>query len=223
MACKSFFTFSFEVLKIICVYVHYRLRGRYSEWWLYLTFSWHFLFFCLCFSLFISANMEYMLNCNHTQNAVCKCKAGYECKDQACKQCSPVQPTIRPMLTRFSTGGMILITVLAISPNLSRPFPPHSTSTVMLLVKDLVHLFFGKGRILNTWESAYDIVKGHLRTNHVILLTSWGQTYSLTEPRWVYMFRQSMLFLGAILINELICEFYTWPCLSEILPPEGQV
>ncbi|KAK5861779.1 hypothetical protein PBY51_017229 [Eleginops maclovinus] len=38
-------------------------------------------------------NMEYSSNCTTTHNAVCRCKAGYRCKDVTCKQCVPTPTT----------------------------------------------------------------------------------------------------------------------------------
>lgn len=37
--------------------------------------------------------MEYLAICNATHNAVCKCKAGYECRTKACVQCLPKPST----------------------------------------------------------------------------------------------------------------------------------
>ncbi|KAM3615071.1 uncharacterized protein V6R79_022878 [Siganus canaliculatus] len=41
-------------------------------------------------------NMEYQSRCNATHNAVCRCKAGYQCSGQPCKECVPV-PTESPL------------------------------------------------------------------------------------------------------------------------------
>nr|XP_046255235.1 CD27 antigen isoform X2 [Scatophagus argus] len=49
-------------------------------------------------------NMEYQSRCNATHDAVCRCKAGYECKNQPCKQCLLIPTTIRPTLAPFSTA-----------------------------------------------------------------------------------------------------------------------
>ncbi|XP_070768609.1 tumor necrosis factor receptor superfamily member 6-like [Enoplosus armatus] len=35
-------------------------------------------------------NMEYESKCDTTHKAVCRCKAGYECRDQPCTQCVPM-------------------------------------------------------------------------------------------------------------------------------------
>lgn len=54
--------------------------------------------------VFYTANMEYMSHCNATHNAVCRCKKGYECKVQPCKQCLPIPPTTRRSPTMVSAG-----------------------------------------------------------------------------------------------------------------------
>ncbi|XP_045901823.1 tumor necrosis factor receptor superfamily member 6 [Micropterus dolomieu] len=38
-------------------------------------------------------NMEFESKCNPAHPAVCRCKAGYKCKDQPCTQCVPMQTT----------------------------------------------------------------------------------------------------------------------------------
>ncbi|XP_028436847.1 tumor necrosis factor receptor superfamily member 6 isoform X1 [Perca flavescens] len=50
-------------------------------------------------------NMEYISHCNVTHNAVCRCKDGYKCKDQSCKQCVPISPfTTKPTLPPSTTA-----------------------------------------------------------------------------------------------------------------------
>ncbi|XP_070823490.1 CD27 antigen-like [Chaetodon trifascialis] len=56
-------------------------------------------------------NMEYKSHCSPTHNAVCKCKAGYECRDQPCSQCVPVSSTTQPTLPP-STTALITPTTL---------------------------------------------------------------------------------------------------------------
>ncbi|KAG7474389.1 hypothetical protein JOB18_007952 [Solea senegalensis] len=49
-------------------------------------------------------NMEYKSHCNATHNAVCRCKAGYKCRDQQCTQCLPIPTTTTlPPSTTAST------------------------------------------------------------------------------------------------------------------------
>ncbi|XP_068426732.1 tumor necrosis factor receptor superfamily member 6-like [Clinocottus analis] len=57
----------------------------------------------------LKPNMEYRLHCNVTHNAVCKCKANYECKDQSCKQCVPIPSTTTKSTLPPSTTGVISI------------------------------------------------------------------------------------------------------------------
>ncbi|XP_035528599.1 tumor necrosis factor receptor superfamily member 6 [Morone saxatilis] len=44
-------------------------------------------------------NMEYMSACNSTHDTVCRCKAGYECREQPCKVCVPIPTTTKPTTT----------------------------------------------------------------------------------------------------------------------------
>ncbi|XP_034466055.1 tumor necrosis factor receptor superfamily member 6 [Hippoglossus hippoglossus] len=43
-------------------------------------------------------NMEYKSRCSFTQNAECRCKTGYNCKDKPCTRCVPT-PTLPPATT----------------------------------------------------------------------------------------------------------------------------
>ncbi|XP_031155481.1 CD27 antigen isoform X2 [Sander lucioperca] len=70
-------------------------------------------------------NMEYISHCNVTHNAVCRCKDGYRCTDQSCKQCVPIpsfttKPTLPPSTTALKSGayhtGIALIVVIKIKP-----------------------------------------------------------------------------------------------------------
>ncbi|KAI3361142.1 hypothetical protein L3Q82_013338 [Scortum barcoo] len=61
-------------------------EGRYTD-----THNVH-LYCELCHSC-NKPNMEYESQCNGTHNAVCRCKAGYRCNDQPCKECVPIPPT----------------------------------------------------------------------------------------------------------------------------------
>ncbi|KAM6995171.1 uncharacterized protein LKV04_007406 [Tautogolabrus adspersus] len=45
------------------------------------------------FDIFFTATLEYKSRCNSTHNAVCRCKAGYRCKDQPCKECVQIPTT----------------------------------------------------------------------------------------------------------------------------------
>ncbi|XP_043972837.1 CD27 antigen [Gambusia affinis] len=44
----------------------------------------------------IKENFEVVSNCTRTQNTVCKCRAGYRCKDASCTFCDPVPTTTQP-------------------------------------------------------------------------------------------------------------------------------
>lgn len=55
------------------------------------------------------ANMEYETPCNATHDAVCRCKAGYECQDQSCTGCVPIQTTTKPTLPPSTTGRISLL------------------------------------------------------------------------------------------------------------------
>ncbi|XP_034730242.1 CD27 antigen isoform X2 [Etheostoma cragini] len=91
-------------------------------------------------------NMEYSSHCNATHNAVCRCKAGYRCKDQSCKQCVPTVPilpfttksTLPPSTTalkpRAYHTGIALVVVTKIKPFLHWIKAKHS----YLLAKEAV-------------------------------------------------------------------------------------
>ncbi|XP_051262144.1 tumor necrosis factor receptor superfamily member 6 [Dicentrarchus labrax] len=49
-------------------------------------------------------NMEYMSACNSTHDSVCRCKAGYECREQPCKMCVPIPITTKPTTTPTTTA-----------------------------------------------------------------------------------------------------------------------
>ncbi|KAM8870393.1 tumor necrosis factor receptor superfamily member 1B isoform 2-T4 [Spinachia spinachia] len=51
------------------------------------------------------SNMEYYSPCSTTRNAVCRCKAGYRCRDDLCKQCVPI-PSTKPTLPPPTTGAV---------------------------------------------------------------------------------------------------------------------
>lgn len=64
--------------------------------------------------------MKYLSRCNATHNAVCKCKAGYECKTKPCVQCLPIPattinttltPTTLTATTPKSTGRTLPIPI----------------------------------------------------------------------------------------------------------------
>ncbi|XP_077431377.1 tumor necrosis factor receptor superfamily member 5 [Vanacampus margaritifer] len=40
-------------------------------------------------------NMEYESPCRSSQNALCRCQAGYECADEACTQCLHIPGTVK--------------------------------------------------------------------------------------------------------------------------------
>ncbi|XP_030250352.1 CD27 antigen isoform X2 [Sparus aurata] len=42
-------------------------------------------------------NMEFESECNATHNAVCRCKDGYQCREQPCKECEPIPTTTTPV------------------------------------------------------------------------------------------------------------------------------
>ncbi|KAM8734942.1 uncharacterized protein AB9X84_023569 isoform 1-T2 [Acanthopagrus schlegelii] len=44
-----------------------------------------------------TSNMEYESECNATHNAVCRCKDGYRCREQPCKECEPIPTTTTPV------------------------------------------------------------------------------------------------------------------------------
>ncbi|XP_035018657.1 tumor necrosis factor receptor superfamily member 6 [Hippoglossus stenolepis] len=48
-------------------------------------------------------NMEYKSRCSFTQNAECRCKTGYNCKDKPCTRCVPI-PTLPPATTTLGTN-----------------------------------------------------------------------------------------------------------------------
>ncbi|XP_060936770.1 tumor necrosis factor receptor superfamily member 6 [Limanda limanda] len=52
-------------------------------------------------------NMEYKSRCSPTQDAECRCKTGYSCKDKPCTTCVPIpvttKPTLPPSTTTFTT------------------------------------------------------------------------------------------------------------------------
>ncbi|XP_076592705.1 uncharacterized protein LOC143324252 isoform X2 [Chaetodon auriga] len=75
------------------------------------------------------SNMEYKSHCSPTHNAVCKCKAGYECIDQPCSQCVPIPSTTQPTLPP-STTALKLVT-------LTTPRTPHKP------LRDAVWLIIG--------------------------------------------------------------------------------
>nr|XP_019948209.1 PREDICTED: CD27 antigen [Paralichthys olivaceus] len=49
------------------------------------------------------SNMEYKSRCKTDQNAVCRCKAGYRCRDPSCTQCVPKPPTTKSTLPPSTT------------------------------------------------------------------------------------------------------------------------
>lgn len=95
-------TFHLEINFVRALNPHFGL-GTYSEFWfsLFLLILPFHLVVLFCF---FTANMEYLSRCNVTHNAVCKCKAGYECKDLYCKQCLPIPSTTTLRTTVLSTG-----------------------------------------------------------------------------------------------------------------------
>ncbi|XP_067457295.1 CD27 antigen [Thunnus thynnus] len=63
-------------------------------------------------------NMEPESQCSVTRNAVCRCKAGFKCRDKQCTQCIPVptttsKPTLPPSTTAFKPSAS---TIFAPSP-----------------------------------------------------------------------------------------------------------
>ncbi|XP_059195095.1 tumor necrosis factor receptor superfamily member 11A [Centropristis striata] len=59
--------------------------------------KWNLEMYCEICEICNSENGEYKSTCTPTKNAVCKCKAGYECTDQSCKQCVPMKTTTTPL------------------------------------------------------------------------------------------------------------------------------
>lgn len=70
-------------------------------------------------------NMEYTSPCTSAHDAVCRCKAGYRCKDQPCTECVSILTTTKPTLPICTTTREALT---AIAP--SKPV----TGTVWLLM-----------------------------------------------------------------------------------------
>ncbi|XP_060905317.1 tumor necrosis factor receptor superfamily member 11B [Labrus mixtus] len=62
------------------------LKNQYSDTW-NLDLSCPFCTVCK------EANIEYKSQCNSTHDAVCRCKAGYRCKDQPCTKCEQIPTT----------------------------------------------------------------------------------------------------------------------------------
>ena len=95
------------------------------------------LFVCL------TANMEYKSLCNATHNAVCRCKAGYECQDKFCKDCVPIRTTTKPTLPPSTTGRIPLLQAFSqighISVEISANIP---TLFVLKCVHKLSFLFW---------------------------------------------------------------------------------
>lgn len=52
-------------------------------------------------------NMEFESKCNPAHPAVCRCKAGFKCKDQPCTQCVPMQTTTPTGRTLLHTANQI--------------------------------------------------------------------------------------------------------------------
>ncbi|KAM9353489.1 tumor necrosis factor receptor superfamily member 4 [Symphorus nematophorus] len=60
------------------------------------------------------ANSEFKSRCNATHDAVCRCRTGYECKDQSCKDCVPIQSTTKPTLPPSTTDTVWFLVIIAL-------------------------------------------------------------------------------------------------------------
>ncbi|KAM7421056.1 hypothetical protein PAMA_015303 [Pampus argenteus] len=76
-------------------------------------------------------NLEYESLCSTTHDAVCKCKAGFRCRDQPCTECVPI-----PITTTTTTTTPTL--------------PPPATDTVWYLVTITALLCVGIALIVTT-------------------------------------------------------------------------
>ncbi|XP_014901628.1 tumor necrosis factor receptor superfamily member 6 [Poecilia latipinna] len=64
------------------------------------------------------ANFEVASNCTTTKNTVCKCRAGYRCKDKSCTFCEPVPTTTQPTTPPSTTvAGSTSTTKITVPPN----------------------------------------------------------------------------------------------------------
>ncbi|XP_044065026.1 uncharacterized protein cd27 isoform X3 [Siniperca chuatsi] len=70
-------------------------------------------------------NMEYESKCDTTHQAVCRCKAGFKCKDQPCTQCVPI------VITTTTALKPVTLTTLWVP---RKPLRVSLTDTVWFLV-----------------------------------------------------------------------------------------
>ncbi|XP_032374695.1 tumor necrosis factor receptor superfamily member 26 isoform X2 [Etheostoma spectabile] len=83
-------------------------------------------------------NMEYSSHCNATHNAVCRCKAGYRCKEQSCKQCEPIPDPTEKCKADYKCKDQSCkqcVPTVPILPFTTKPtLPASTTDTVWFLV-----------------------------------------------------------------------------------------
>lgn len=88
-------------------------------------------FYYYYYFVVFTANMEYKSQCNATQNAVCRCKAGYRCNDQSCTKCEtdttalPASTTSKPRLLPYRPVEIVrnVLSTLCISDTFTQVKP----------------------------------------------------------------------------------------------------
>ncbi|XP_072317614.1 CD27 antigen-like [Eucyclogobius newberryi] len=76
-------------------------------------------------------NMEIVSQCNATRNAVCRCKAGFACENEACDYCTAIPTTTAPPAAPRSTTA---VSKHEVRPTLQATKPIQDTAWFLIII-----------------------------------------------------------------------------------------